>query len=118
MEKNKIRSHRPERITLGEKTLAQLDQWIDLIVPKLKGTKINRSEMVSEIILRKGKLTTVEIKEIVTKYFDPEKTLLWAAEQLKLAKKSGNKVDIDDLLGLSRTNKQSRPKNITQKTMT
>ena len=99
MNQPKTRSHHPERITLSPEALEKVNTWISIITPRLKGTSLNRSELISWVVMNQPKtLSEPTLKEIERYFFDPVKALAWASAEVTKRRKSGEQIDIRSLV--------------------
>ncbi len=110
------RSHRSDRVTLDTEAFELIEKWFQQLQPHLKGSRLSRSDLVSEIIKQRSvELSTSELKTITESYFDPARALLWAVKEVRVAQKSGQPVDLGELLKSSilprktRKSKKAKP---------
>ncbi len=95
----KQRSHHADRMTLDEQAFRRIEKWSDQLREHLKGSRFTKNDMVNEIIKRHPEeLTAIEVREIGKAYFDPARTLLWAAKQVKEAQKEGRELNLAELI--------------------
>ena len=93
--KPKRRYPNPERANLSKESLLKVNGWVDQLKPKLRGSKISRSDLINWLVAQKSEtLTDREVAELVTTYFDPVKALEWAVAEVKSAKSRGEEIDL------------------------
>ena len=93
--KPKRRYPNPERANLSKESLLKVNGWVDQLKPKLRGSKISRSDLINWLVAQKSEvLTEREVAELVTTYFDPVKALEWAVAEVKSAKSRGEEIDL------------------------
>jgi len=93
--KPKKRYQNPERANLNKESLFKVNGWLEQLKPKLRGSKISRSDLINWLVTQKPEaLTDREVSELITNYFDPVKALEWAVSEIKSAKSRGEEVDL------------------------
>lgn len=89
----------PERANLNKEALARVNGWMDQLKPKLKGSKISRSDLINWLVLQKNdELNERDVADLVKLYFDPVKALEWAVSEAKAAKARGEDIDLKEFV--------------------
>ncbi|MBI2712602.1 MAG: hypothetical protein HYX41_07105 [Bdellovibrio sp.] len=95
----KIRGQFPDRLKIGSEALSKLNLLIEQANQRLRGMKLTRSDLVNFLILKRSEtLSTQELKELETQYFDELKFAQWAIQELKAARSKGESITLGDIL--------------------
>jgi nucleoid DNA-binding protein len=109
--KRKRRYSNPERASLNNEALARVNSWMCQLKPKLKGSKVSRSDLVNWFILQKSdQLGDREVADLVKAYFDPVKALEWAVAEVKSAKARGESIDLTEFVSTKFIAKPRKPR--------
>jgi hypothetical protein len=106
----KRRVHHVDRICLDSESLSIVSDWTKKVSENLKGVRFSRSDLVNEIIKRRSReLSSSELKAIVDAHYDPAKALIWAANEVRLAQKSGTAFELSELVKTLTKSSQKQP---------
>lgn len=116
------RSRHPDRITIDPEPLMKLDVWMKHLLSKHKGIQVTRRDLVNWLIKRHSEeLSRSEEEDLKGMFYDEERFLRYAWEEIKAAKARGEKLSLQEILQRKeappiekRPRKKSEPKNAKQ----
>lgn len=95
----KERNHYPDRLSIGPENLEKLGRLIQQFKSNCRGGEMNRKEMLGFVIEKMPDvLSQSDLKELTSRYYDEERFLKSALEEVRAAKARGDSVDLDSLL--------------------
>lgn len=95
----KSKSHHPERVILTVDSLGRVNRWIETLTPRLKGSKVSRTDLVNWLISKQpGELPSSMVSELECCFFDPVKALGWASEEIQRRQKAGEMFDVKEFM--------------------
>lgn len=98
-EKGKTLVRHPDRVTLLPEQLQKLDAWIEQVVSKHKGVQLTRNNILHWLIAsRPAILSCTEEVGVAKAFYDEERFLKQAMQELRERKRRGERASIFDLL--------------------
>ena len=98
----------PERPLLSPESAQRIDRWADMLAPRLSGRRLARAELVNWLVMSRGEdLTEAELAALHDRHYDPVRALEWAVRAAKEAQARGEKVDVQEIVGLPNFRSQS-----------
>ncbi|MCX6117346.1 MAG: hypothetical protein NT027_07390 [Proteobacteria bacterium] len=102
MNSRKPRSHHSDHVVLDDASIAKVSGWIHSINPKLKGSKVTKSDLVNWILSQQAHdLTENQQSEIEQHFFDPVKAVAWVTDEIQRRQKAGEKFDVQEFINAS-----------------
>lgn len=99
----KKRNQHPDRVTLEAPALARLDVWIKQLKLRNQGIEISRKDLLNWMVLNRDEaLSSSEQKQLTEEFYDEEKFLRYAWEEIRSAKSKGEKVSLEEILSRRR----------------
>jgi hypothetical protein len=87
-----------DRVPVSPEARKRLDAWLAIISDSMK-TELSRGELVNFLILnRDERMSSRELSDIETKFFDEVKFGQWAVEELKAARKRGEQITLGEVI--------------------
>ncbi len=95
----KIRVRHPDRVSLCRESLTQIGEWIKETEPRLKGSRITKTDLVNFLILAHStNLSEQELEQLQDQHFDEVRFATWALGQLKEARAHSKTVSLPEII--------------------
>ena len=103
-ETKKKRARFPDRITIELGALSRLDQWIAELKARSQGIEITRKDLLNWLVEHHDeRLTATEERLLTEAFYDEEKFLKYAWEEIRQAKAKGETLRLAEILKRKRS---------------
>ena len=105
--KPKSRVKHPDRVTLSPETLSRLRAWLVELEGPMKGSRINKNDLVNFLVLSlSASLSEREVESLVSQHFDEVRFAEWALKRIKIERAEGKSTSLSEVIGLGALTKQ------------
>lgn len=106
-EKPKNRLSHPDRVSLSQESLSRIGDWLKEIEPRLKGSRITKSDLVNFVIsTHSAHLSEREFEQLQSQHFDEVRFAAWALGQLKINRAKGKVISLADIISEAQSTKK------------
>ena len=99
IENKKERNRYPDRLTVAPENLVKIGRLIEQFKTSCRGVDLNRKEMLNYVIASfPGELAASDLKALSVRYYDEERFLRAAIEEVRSAKSRGEVVSLETIL--------------------
>src|SRR5579885_1306828 len=96
--KRKTQLH-PDRLAIGREPLDKLDRWIEQLHKARPEISVTRKDILHWLIEgHPENLSAAEEKELTARFYDEERFVRFALEEIKAARLRGEKLSLEDII--------------------
>jgi hypothetical protein len=98
-DKKKVRNKYPDRFTIDPVNLEKIGSLLEQLKNKIQGCDANRKELLNWLIEKfPAELNAADLLELTTRFYDEEKFLRSALDEIKEAKSRGVRLTLDEIM--------------------
>jgi hypothetical protein len=98
-DEKKIKNKYPDRFTIDPANLEKIGSLLEQLKNKIQGCDANRKELLNWMIEKfPPKLSAADLQELTTRFYDEEKFLRIALDEIKEAKSRGVRLTLDEIM--------------------
>lgn len=98
-DEKKVRNKYPDRFTIDPANLEKIGSLLEQLKSKVQGCDANRKELLNWMIERfPTELSDADLQELTTRFYDEEKFLKCAIDEIKEAKSRGVRLTLDEIM--------------------
>lgn len=95
----KVRNKYPDRFTIDPKNLEKIGSLLEQLKNQVQGCDANRKELLNWMIEKfQIELSAADLQELTTRFYDEEKFLRSALDEIKEAKSRGVRLTLDEIM--------------------
>jgi hypothetical protein len=98
-EEKKIRNRFPDRFTIDPPNLEKIGRLLEQLRTSIQGCDANRKEILNWIVEKfPEELSPADLRELAERFYDEERFLRLALEEVRAAKARGERRTVEDIL--------------------
>lgn len=98
-QEKKARNRFPDRFTVEPENLEKLNQLMEQLIQSKQGISVTRKEMLNWMIERfSDQLSQSDLKDLSDRFYDEERFLRLAWEEVRAAKSRGERITLEEIL--------------------
>jgi hypothetical protein len=103
-DKKKVKNKYPDRFTIDPVNLEKIGSLLEQLKNKVQGCDANRKELLNWMIEKfPTELSAADLLELTTRFYDEEKFLRSALDEIKEAKSRGVRLTLDEIMQRNQT---------------
>ena len=103
-DEKKVKNKYPDRFTIDPVNLEKIGSLLEQLKNKVQGCDANRKELLNWMIEKfPTELSAADLQELTTRFYDEEKFLRSALDEIKEAKSRGVRLTLDEIMQRNQT---------------